>query len=62
MPALLVGDAVAAWLARPDPSLLRPAPDELLVATEVSERVNAVENDDPACLAPPTGPRQLPLL
>jgi putative SOS response-associated peptidase YedK len=33
-------------------SLLRPADAGVLVATEVSRRVNSVANDDPACLIP----------
>jgi len=53
MPALLTDAEATAWLAAPDPSLLRPAPEERLVATPVSTRVNSVANDDPACLAPP---------
>ena len=49
------GEAVG-WLAKPDQHLLHPAPDNLLVATPVSLRVNSVRNDDPACLmAPPQG-------
>jgi hypothetical protein len=32
--------------------LLRPAPDDLLVATPVSSRANSVKNDDPECLSP----------
>jgi len=53
MPALLSAAEAAAWLAKPDQRLLHPAPDDLLVATPVSFRVNSVRNDDPACLAPP---------
>jgi putative SOS response-associated peptidase YedK len=65
MPAVLVGDAVAAWLERPDPALLAPALVDYLVGTRVSPRVNAVANDDPGCLepAPPDAePPQLKLL
>ena len=36
-----------------DPALLQPAPEDVLVATPVSARVNSVRNDDPACLEPP---------
>ena len=32
--------------------LIAPAPDDTLVATPVSTRVNSVRNDDPACLLP----------
>jgi putative SOS response-associated peptidase YedK len=58
MPAVLSPEAAAAWLERPDPSLLGPAPDDWLTATEVSPRVNSPENDDPACLEPAAPPRQ----
>lgn len=61
-PALAVTSEVRA--------LLRPAPDDFLVATPVSQRVNSVKNDDPGCIAPrddrtpppeapPPGPRPL---
>jgi putative SOS response-associated peptidase YedK len=53
MPALLSASDAASWLEQPAQKLLRPAPDELLVATPVSLRVNSVRNDDPECLAPP---------
>jgi len=53
MPALLSAVEAAAWLTKPDQRLLHPAPDDLLVATPVSFRVNSVRNDDLACLAPP---------
>jgi putative SOS response-associated peptidase YedK len=33
---------------------MRPADERVLVATEVSRRVNSVANDDPECLAPAT--------
>lgn len=57
MPVILRDDCVDDWLFQGiDPSavkaLLVPAPDNLLVATPVSSRVNSVKNDDPACLAP----------
>jgi hypothetical protein len=62
MPALLSAGEAVGWLAKPDQHLLHPAPDNLLVATPVSLRVNSVRNDDPACLmAPPQG-GQMPLL
>jgi putative SOS response-associated peptidase YedK len=58
MPVILDEDSVDAWLdQRQDDfeklqKLLRPAPEGLLVATPVSQRVNSVKNDDPACLEP----------
>jgi putative SOS response-associated peptidase YedK len=53
MPALLSPEEAVAWLAEPSQRFLHPAPEELLVATPVSLRVNSVRNDDPDCLAPP---------
>jgi putative SOS response-associated peptidase YedK len=59
MPVILADDVADLWL---DPKeedaerlgrLLVPAPEPLLVATAVSQRVNSVKNDDPGCLAPP---------
>ena len=64
MPVVLPRDVVADWLhipadeseqasyAKEVKALLKPAPAEMLVATEVSRRVNSVANDDEACLAP----------
>ena len=58
MPVILAEDAVEEWLnpRREDvealSQLLVPAPEGLLVATSVSQRVNSVKNDDPACLEP----------
>ncbi len=58
MPVILTGDAVDEWLdpQEDDPerllALLQPAPDSLLVAKPVSQRVNSVKNDDPSCLEP----------
>jgi putative SOS response-associated peptidase YedK len=62
MPAILVGDAADRWLAAPEPSLLAPAPEGLLLATPVSSRVNSVANDDADCLAAAEEPPQLRLL
>jgi len=56
MPVVLGRADADAWLAGPRVDLLRPAPDGALDATPVSSRVNAVENDDPACLEPSTEP------
>jgi putative SOS response-associated peptidase YedK len=53
MPVILAHDAALAYLASPDTQLLRTAPDDLLVATPVSSRVNDARVDDPDCLAPP---------
>lgn len=56
MPAILEDDdAVEQWLypaQQPDRlrALLRPAPEDSLVARAVSRRVNSVAVDDPACL------------
>ena len=58
MPALLSPEEAVAWLAEPSPKLLHPAPEDLLVATPVSMRVNSVRNDDPDCLAPPAASGQ----
>jgi len=58
MPAILAPAQAEAWLARPDGSLLAPAPEEWLVATPVGSRVNSVLHDDPECLAPPPPPSQ----
>lgn len=57
MPVILAEGDIDEWLFRSTPSdevarLLAPAPDELLVATPVSTRVNSVRNDDPGCLEP----------
>jgi putative SOS response-associated peptidase YedK len=62
MPLILDEREVARWLAEPDPALIRPAPDGTLIAREVSARVNSVENDDPACLAPARAVEQLRLV
>jgi putative SOS response-associated peptidase YedK len=62
MPAVLAADDAEAWLDRPDPALLRPAPAGWLRSREVSPRVNSVQNDDPSLLEPPPPPRQGTLL
>jgi putative SOS response-associated peptidase YedK len=58
MPVILSGDDVDYWL---DPreedteslkALLAPPPEDLLAKLSVSQRVNSVKNDDPACLEP----------
>jgi putative SOS response-associated peptidase YedK len=58
MPALFSPKEAVAWLAEPSQKVLHPAPETLLIATPVSLRVNAARNDDPECLAPPTGSGQ----
>lgn len=66
MPAILEPDAIEPWLTAQSPEddsqrqafadalvgLLGPVPDDELVQTEVSPRVNDVHNDDPDCLVP----------
>jgi len=58
MPVILTEEAVEEWLnpGREDVDelsrFLVPAPEGLLIATPVSQRVNSVKNDDPACLEP----------
>jgi putative SOS response-associated peptidase YedK len=56
MPAIVAPADFDVWLASPDPgeamALLKPAPDDLLEAIPVSDRVNRAEPDDPALIAP----------
>ena len=57
MPAIVPPSAWASWLEPHTPvadvlALLRPAPDELLTARQVSTLVNRVEHDDARCVAP----------
>jgi putative SOS response-associated peptidase YedK len=52
MPAILPSQKIAEWLSAPSSYLLRPAPEGVLVATEVSNRANSISHDDPACLEP----------
>ncbi len=61
MPVLLSPEAAEAWLARPDPGLLAPAPDGWLAAREVSTRVNTVTNDGPELFDGPEPQRQTKL-
>ncbi|MEO7093657.1 MAG: SOS response-associated peptidase [Polyangiales bacterium] len=57
MPVVIPVSDADRWLTATDPvdvaAMLRPPPDDALLATEVSKRVNVVGNDDPACLAAP---------
>jgi len=65
MPVILPPEHVDEWIFVPSQepgkhaerlaALLRPAEAGVLVATEVSRRVNSVANDDEACLAPANG-------
>jgi putative SOS response-associated peptidase YedK len=55
MPVIVPAARLDDWLtAAPAEAaaLIRPAPEDALIATPVSKRVNSVANDDPACLAP----------
>ena len=61
MPVLLPREKVRDWLERPDSGLLVPAPPGFLTATEVSEKVNDVRNDDASLLQPPRKPNQMTL-
>lgn len=59
MPAILSPEGADLWLAPDQPparlaALLRPAPDDALIAHPVGRRVNSPAHDDPACLAPLT--------
>ncbi len=60
MPVLVPARGLRGWLAGGDPP--GPAPEEALEGVPVSPRVNAIANDDPACLEPPPPERQLRLL
>jgi putative SOS response-associated peptidase YedK len=58
MPAIVPPEALALWLdcTQVDPitaaALLRPAPEDLLAAHEVSPAVNRAANDDPKLIEP----------
>ena len=57
LPAARIDD----WLTGPPAAaaaLIAPAPEDALIATPVSRRVNKVANDDAACLAPPEADAQ----
>lgn len=57
MPVVISPSRIDLWLsgqASEVIDLIAPAPEQTLLATPVSRRVNAVKNDDPACLAPLT--------
>jgi putative SOS response-associated peptidase YedK len=58
MPVVLPREKISLWLQKPDSALLVPAPDDFLVASEVSRKVNDVKNDDASLLvADPPRPR-----
>ena len=61
MPAILPPACIADWLERPAVELIAPAPEELLVATPVSTRVNSPANDDARLLEPVRPRTQLSL-
>lgn len=61
MPVVLAPEDFTGWLDAATPAkaalaMLRPCPDDWLVAEPVSTRVNNVRNDDPSCFDPPEGP------
>jgi len=68
MPVILADEDLAAWIASETPpdalqAFLKPAPDDALIAYEISTRVNRVANDDASILEPATAsPCQMPLL
>jgi putative SOS response-associated peptidase YedK len=61
MPVIVPAARIDDWLtAAPAEAatLIRPAPEDALIATPVSRRVNSVAHDDAACLAPPQADAQ----
>jgi putative SOS response-associated peptidase YedK len=60
MPVLVPEEGLASWLRGGDAP--GPSPEDALAGRPVSERVNAIANDDPGCLEPPAPERQLRLL
>ena len=67
MPVIVPPEAFDLWLdcanvdARTAEALIRPAPDDLLEAYEVSTAVNRTANDNPKLLEPFTAPAELAL-
>jgi putative SOS response-associated peptidase YedK len=56
MPVIVPATRIDDWLTAPAvdaAALIAPAPEDALIATPVSRRVNSVKNDDAACLAAP---------
>jgi putative SOS response-associated peptidase YedK len=62
VPIVLAPEDYATWLdpAKDPRPLLKAPPSEWFTATRVSTRVNSVRNDDEDCVAPVTGPEELP--
>ena len=61
MPVIVPAARIDDWLTAPPAdaaALIAPAPEDALIATPVSRRVNKVANDDAACLAPPEADAQ----
>jgi len=61
MPVIVPAARIDDWLTAPPAqaaALIAPAPEDTLIATPVSRRVNKVANDDAACLAPPEADAQ----
>jgi len=61
MPVIVPATRIDDWLTAPPAqaaALIAPAPEDALIATPVSRRVNKVANDDAACLAPPEADAQ----
>ena len=61
MPVIVPAARIDDWLTVPPAAaaaLIAPAPEDTLIATPVSRRVNKVANDDAACLAPPEADAQ----
>jgi putative SOS response-associated peptidase YedK len=55
MPVIVPVARIDDWLTAPPAeaaALIHPAPEDALIATPVSRRVNSVAHDDAACLAP----------
>ena len=59
MPVIVPEGGVDAWLRD---GRAPPPPADAIVGRPVSDRVNAIANDDPGCLEPPVPDRQLRLL
>ena len=60
MPVIVPAARIDDWLTAPPAeaaALIAPAPEDALIATPVSRRVNSVPNDDAACLAAPAARR-----
>ncbi len=51
-PVVLTEEAAERWLAAPDPTLMRPIPDDRLDMWPVDRAVGQVRNDGPELAAP----------